>query len=530
MFRKSILIGILLVAAPHLLFAKAPTARITIAGGKLTRPVVITDNKVLDLSAGWGSAFLALSRPPLEEVPKVSTTYEVTLYSEIAENDLRKTCVFFYTPGFSAGQGLIYLPGKGTLWALNAGAIVREGRDGKWSYASPVWEPLIAPFITEGEGKASSETSISSAASVVGQHQIQSSGRISEVAIEKWVKPKPGWLYVLDPRSGSHSRVWLLDPEYSRVVGSIRAGYDPDLALSPDGSKLYIASGERETGELSVVDTSTGEIHHVPFADRVLYRPWYRGLPPFSGIAVTSDNRAVWILGHHVFSPDKIESRLWIFDARNERLESKSFDLGSCSSADFLLSSDGHRYRVICEQRAAHMNSVRLVGVDEEHRARADVDTSPRLPNGCDFAEVFSTRGSTMAVIRSDGAIYEGDAALEGLNPTSITGDCRQGRIAHADWPRSPDGGKLYLGYGGIAPDGMSAATGLAVFDTTTWKRLGSVQTSVPFWSAVVSHDGKQIYAIAPEQHRVLVIDTVTLQERRVIQVGNIPSLALVAP
>jgi len=136
-----------------------------------------------------------------------------------------------------------------------------------------------------------------------------------------------------------------------------------------------------------------------------------------------------------------------------------------------------------------------------------------------------------MAVIRSDGAIYEApDLALQNLNPTPITGNCRQWTIAHADWPRSPDGAKVYLGYGGIAPNGMSAATQFAVFETATWKHLGRVQTSVPFWSAVVSHDGKQIYAVAPEEHRVLVIDAVTLQQRRAIDVGDIPSLALVAP
>lgn len=73
-------------------------------------------------------------------------------------------------------------------------------------------------------------------------------------------------------------------------------------------------------------------------------------------------------------------------------------------------------------------------------------------------------------------------------------------------------------------------ATELRVFDTTTWKQIGRIQTSVSFWSAAVSHDGKYVYAVAPAQHRVLVIDTITLQEKRAIDVGNVPSLALVAP
>ena len=521
-FKRSLLTGIMLLSA-HLLSAKAPTARITITGGKLTRPVVITDNEVLQVSPAWSSAFLDLSRPPLEEVPKVSSTYEVTLYSEIGPNDIRKTCVFFYIPGFSAAQGLIYLPGNGTLWALNAGTIIRQGRDGKWSYASPSWEALITPFIVSGEGGRQTLLSGASANSLFGEHPV------SEVIIEKWAKPKPGWLYILDPRSGSYSRVWLLDPEKSKVMGSIQAGYDPDFALSKDGSRLYIASGERESGELNVVDTSTGEIHHVPFADRVLYRPWYQALPPFSSMAVSSDGLAVGILGHHVFSPEKIESRLWIFDALGERFQKKSVDLGDCVNADFVPSSDGNRFKVFCEQRVAHKNSVRLIDLNEEYREMAAATTTPDWPNGCDFAESFPIR-STMAVIRTDGAIYEGNSGLQNLRPTSITGDCRQWTIARGDWPRSPDGAKVYLGYGGIAPNGMSAATELVAFETTTWTQLGRIQTSVPFWSAVVSHNGKQIYAVAPESHRVLIIDAVTFQERRAINVGDTPSLALVAP
>jgi len=71
---------------------------------------------------------------------------------------------------------------------------------------------------------------------------------------------------------------------------------------------------------------------------------------------------------------------------------------------------------------------------------------------------------------------------------------------------------------------------GLQVLDTATGHVLGGIETSVPFWSATLSKDGKLIYALAPEQHRVLVIDTATLQEVRTIDVGRTPSLALVVP
>lgn len=400
-FRSSLLFGTLLLTTPNWLSAKAPTVRITVAGGKLAHSIQITNVEILNLSNAWGEGFLDTSKPPLKEPPKVSSTYEVTLYSG-AGNDIGKTCVFYYSPGSSAEQGLIYLPGKGTLWALNAGTIIRQGRDGRWSYASPAWEALIKPLIASGEMKGALGSE-SSATIEPGEHLSRSSSAVSEVAVDKWVRPRPGWLYILDPRSGPQSRVWLVDPETSKVMGSIRAGYDPDFALSPDGSRLYIASGERESGELTIIDTATGRLRHNPFADRVLYKPWYEGLPPFSGLAVSSNGRAVWIPGHHVFSPERIESRVWIFDTRSESFLARTVDLGRCGYVGFVPSAGANRYEFFCESFPGDSTRVRLVELNRKYQQISNAATHLSLPRGCAVAEVFPSRGNKITVIRSDG-------------------------------------------------------------------------------------------------------------------------------
>lgn len=513
--------------APHYLSGKAPTVRITVSGRNLARTIQITDAKALYLSNAWGTTFLDISKPPLVAAPNVSSTYEVTFYSEIGTNDIRKTCVFFYSPNPPAKQGVVYLPGKGSLWALNAGTVIRQGRDGKWNYASPDWEALIKPFIAIGEAE-NGLRSASGANTRAAEQQDQDSSAISDIAVEEWTRPQPGWLYVLDPRSGPLSRVFLLDQEKSKVMGSVRAGYDPDLALSPDGSRLYVISGERESGRLAAIDTSTGTLRLIPFANRVLYKPWYQGLPPFSGAA--ADDKTVWLPGQQVLSPGLIESRLWVFDTRSETLLKTTVDLGNCGYVDIVPFSATNRSEFLCGGFLADSNRIRLVRLDDQRREISNTPMDLAWPKGCAVAELFPSSSHTIAVVRSDGAIYQADSPAQKLSTTYITANCSDWAIAHAEWPRSPDGAKVYLGYGGIAPDGMSAATELRVFDTTTWKQLGRVQTSVPFWSAVASHDGKYIYAVAPAQHRVLVIDAVTLHERRTIDVGNVPSLALVAP
>jgi hypothetical protein len=86
----------------------------------------------------------------------------------------------------------------------------------------------------------------------------------AKIEAQNWARPEPGWLYVLDPKpdaGGPGGRVWLVDPETAKVMGSIRTGENPDFALSPDGSRFYVASiTEGDSSELAVIDTAQGAV------------------------------------------------------------------------------------------------------------------------------------------------------------------------------------------------------------------------------------------------------------------------------
>ena len=179
---------------------------------------------------------------------------------------------------------------------LNAGTVIRRGLDGKWSFASPEWDSLIKPLIASLEASGAERAPFQ-----------------PHVAVDQWTKPKPGWLYLLDG-----SRLSLFDPATSKIMGSIRAGDQTDMALSPDGSRLYVVSGERESGELAVIETSNGAAHHIQFPDRALYRPWYAGLPPYS-MNISSDGTLLRFAQQVVVSPEIVETRLISFDTRSEQ-------------------------------------------------------------------------------------------------------------------------------------------------------------------------------------------------------------------
>ncbi len=134
------------------LWSKSPTAKITISGGALTSEIEIIDSRILDLSSVWGGGFLDASAGSAVAPRQVAPTYEVWFYIKSADRGVQRRYVLYYSPNEPSKKGLIYLQGKGQPWySLNVSAILRYGNDGKWNYASPSWEELIKPLITQAE-------------------------------------------------------------------------------------------------------------------------------------------------------------------------------------------------------------------------------------------------------------------------------------------------------------------------------------------------------------------------------------------
>lgn len=132
--------------------AKAPTVKIIISGGRLTRAIEVKDQRILDISNVWSGQFLDGSKDTAKEAPRGLQRYEVSFYVEIADNEVKKAYVLYYYLNPIREPGYIYLPGKGETWySLNVGAIIRDEQDGKWNYASPAWEDLIRPMIADAE-------------------------------------------------------------------------------------------------------------------------------------------------------------------------------------------------------------------------------------------------------------------------------------------------------------------------------------------------------------------------------------------
>ncbi|MGO9086509.1 MAG: YncE family protein [Candidatus Sulfotelmatobacter sp.] len=367
----------------------------------------------------------------------------------------------------------------------------------------------------------------------------------SNIDVENWTKPVSGWLYVLDPKpdgGGPGGRVWLIDPESGKAMGSIRTGDHADFALSPDGSRLYVASAtEGDSSELAVIDTVQG----VVLKDGgVGGRAMTDGLPPFSTMAVSGDGLALRILIDAPKSADADALLLATFDTQAGEFLPGIVHLGNCGPGRFISYPAADHFDFLCPRT----NRVRLIRVDADSRELQNFDVGLPWERRIGVAEAIEVPGDPdIAIVRGDGGIFKMNVATHDFADT-MAHPVLPNRVPPAAWPTSPDGSRLYVGYHkdyerysdnrfyldygrppNVRPNAATASE-FHVLDTHTWRKIGTIRTKMLFWSAVTGNDGKMLYATVPQKHSILVIDTAKMREMRILKVGGMPTLALVAP
>ena len=173
-----------------------------------------------------------------------------------------------------------------------------------------------------------------------------------------WSEPKSGWLYVLDPEvEADKSVVWLVDPREG-VKGGLKAGYAPFFALSPDGARLYVASGHpgpTGTGvfsdELWAIDTASGVLlQQVKLSDRLTYT-----LPAPGGLAVSRDGRYVYVAKSRSIRPGVDEETIQTFDTMRKRFLPEEAGLPGCGFPHIIPVSGAWQLVVKCGSSEARL-------------------------------------------------------------------------------------------------------------------------------------------------------------------------------
>ena len=342
----------------------------------------------------------------------------------------------------------------------------------------------------------------------------------------QWRTPQAGWLYVLDHGDalGGPARVLLVDPNKGRVMGSLDVGDAPEMALSPDGKRLYVAGVLDQGDFLTVIDTATGSaLQSVPLRDR-----WqYTGMPEAPTMTVSTDGRWLYVLKLHIIPKARDEYTIGTFDTLGSVFQAAELPVPDCVAGSLLPSSGGEGVQVFC----SGTNDVRfLFSGNRDHRVlplpAISSETGPwaKIKIG-----VRAPNGNTLAVM-GDGRILEIDP--ESTKVVRVLNDRLNGSwVPSREVPRSPDAKILYIGIGRLSERSTGMADRILAIDTKTGRQLGSIKTSHPFWSLTISGDGRHLYAVGSEYKDLLILDTARYEEiRDVSGIGLNPARAVVVP
>jgi len=149
---------LLLVSVAH---SKAALSRLFISGGKLSKPIEITDPGILQLSNPWFGSFISqwnqVSEGTLTGPPSSTPRYELSFYATFSPKEPPHIVyVAYYTFDPSTRSGFVYLPGHNEQWYFtNSGSILRPHQDGRWNLANRDWSDKLNLIIASSEQRSS---------------------------------------------------------------------------------------------------------------------------------------------------------------------------------------------------------------------------------------------------------------------------------------------------------------------------------------------------------------------------------------
>src|ERR1043166_5537979 len=181
-----------------------------------------------------------------------------------------------------------------------------------------------------------------------------------------------GKLYVLD--AGNHRKkpqVLVVDPANGKVIRTYRAGYQPDMALSPDGKLLYISSFENAASGLEnfldIYDTASGALlNHLSNPEALQRKISVYG----TSMVMSRDGKRIYIEKYHWVPerPGPTGCYTSVFDAENRRFL-VNISVSDCGVA-LLPANEQQTFYLVSTARAAIDSFTiagRADGVDNAH-------------------------------------------------------------------------------------------------------------------------------------------------------------------
>jgi DNA-binding beta-propeller fold protein YncE len=338
-----------------------------------------------------------------------------------------------------------------------------------------------------------------------------------------------GLLYIVDTLDGSNkSAILLVDPSQGKVMQSFQAGYRPDIILSPDGSRLYVAS-ERVNpstqlleGILQTYDTSSGKVLSTAHNPDMLTStvPVYK-----TRMAMSPSGRYIYMLKDHN-TVETTDLYVTAFDTVGGRVLRDHVSIPECNAVLLPTSRDLDLY-VGCIESAY----VREVGLSDSDEPRMELMLPVKtfsLMNRWGAMMVLPKEKGILLVAR-DGSGFVLDPSSG--NVQSLGKLLASGKLTGMhDILMSKSGSEAYFA-AGEEERGFEWYDQVVKLDASDLTVKATESTGVPFFSLALSANGGTLYTLNPERATLTVIDSASLRElRRMTHIGQTPIFAVPVP
>lgn len=333
-------------------------------------------------------------------------------------------------------------------------------------------------------------------------------------------------IYIVDPRNGGQtSQVLVVDPDAQRVVHGLATRYTPEIALTPDGKRLYVADSYSTRvirGEyhdvVSVYDAATLQLLHddVDIPGRLLYKLF----PNAHAYTFLSRDGTRLFVGKYG-DPDIHALRLAVLDAATFKTLAE-YRYPNCRDLSPL--PDGH---LLCD--AITEGAVRLI--DPLSGALIGAMSVPIMLNA---GTVLSPAGDRLYIVSDNADVTVVDLAKSSpqmvVNRAPLSGP-RGSQIGFRHIALSAEGARLYVGFANGENRDRGLVDEIWTFDTHNWARVGVFKPSDPAFHFAVSAGGSQLYTVNPFKKSLAIFDTRTFQEiGTMLDLGETPALIVVPP
>ena len=346
---------------------------------------------------------------------------------------------------------------------------------------------------------------------------------------------------VLDLMRGMDGGRQILQADLWRMaVSKAQAtGYQPDLALSRDGTLLFAIS--REAGAfadtLSVIDTQTGrQVDSQAFYHRLTYtaRPNHRSL------ITSTDGRWLYVGIDDFTAPDKERNipqvdryKLAEYNIDSRTMASPVDVSDNCLGMD-LVPRPGGLYVLCSSANVVHSFSSTSSGLASHKVFSVPANLHMLIGGVLTTADVTPVHpGLAVGIAAADGAsLTVVTSYFRVIQMDGATGAISRFKQMRADlWTMndcvaSPDGSRLYFP---AAPDTdynrRPGVDRIIVLESRSLRELATFQATETFWNLNISKDGRFLYAVSAESRTVHVLDSYTGREmQKLMEVGFTPS------